>query len=140
MFPSSVIEHRIGVIMLSKTINFARQMLSEHLQSAYVHSPLTSTQMSLLQLSTYAYYCARCMSHTVLMYIHANIHCEKRRVSLTKLWSPQLHLCGHLHMVSKEHAHKCNPYFDPLVSQMSKREVQLDHDSQFQVSRRCMQL
>jgi len=116
--------------MLSKTINFARQMLSKHLQSAYVHSPLTSTQMNLLQLSTYAYYCARCMSHTVPTCIHANIHCEKKRVSLTKLWSTQLHLSGYLHiMVIKECAHKCNPHFDPLSIPDLKNESILDQVS-----------
>jgi len=34
----------------------------------------------------------------------------------------------------KESAHKCNPYFDP--TQISKRGVQPDQDSQFQVARR----
>jgi len=59
---------------------------------------------------------------------------KKRWVNLTKLWSPQLHLGGHLHVVIKERAHKCNPYFDP--TQISKRKAQLDQDSQFQVTRR----
>jgi len=58
-------------------------------------------------------------------------HCKKRSVNVTKLWSPQLHLSGHVHVVIKERAHKCNPYFDP--TQISKREVQPDQDSQFQL-------
>ena len=33
----------------------------------------------------------------------------------TKLWSPQLHISNHLHVVIKEHAHKCNTYFDPII-------------------------
>jgi len=63
-------------------------------------------------------------------------HSKKRWVNLSgsKLWSPQLHLSGHVHVVIKERAHKCNPYFDPI--QISKREVQLDQDSQFQATRR----
>ena len=55
-------------------------------------------------------------------------------VHLTKLWSPQLHLSGHLHVVIKERAHKCNPCFDP--TQISKRKAQLDQDSRIQVTRR----
>ena len=48
--------------------------------------------------------------------VENGFHREKRRVNLTKLWSPQLHLSDHLHVVIKEHAHKCNPYFDPISS------------------------
>ena len=62
---------------------------------------------------------------------YTHIHCKKGRVNVIKLWSPQLHLSGHLHVVIKERAHKCNAYFDP--TQISKREVQLDQDSQFQL-------
>jgi len=52
------------------------------------------------------------------------LHCEKRRVNLTKLWSPQLHLSGHLHVVIKEHELKCNPYFDPIsISDLKKKSV-----------------
>jgi len=36
-----------------------------------------------------------------------------------------------MHVVIKERAHKCKPYFDPM--QISRREVQLDQDSQFQL-------
>ena len=122
--PTSTFPMKATIIMLSKTINFARQMLSEHLQSAYVHSPWTSTQMSLLQLSTYAYYCARCRSHTMLMCIQPS--------------------CGHfsctsvarLHMVNKEHAHKCNPFFDPISISDVKKESIARSNSQFQVTRR----
>jgi len=59
------------------------------------------------------------------------MHCKKRKVNLTKLWSP---LSDHLHVVIKECAHKYNPYFDP--TQILKGNVQLDQDSQFQVTRR----
>jgi len=56
------------------------------------------------------------------------VHFEKRRVNLTKLWSwqPQLHLSGHLRVVVKERAHKCNPYvyFNPIsISDLNKESI-----------------
>jgi len=55
-----------------------------------------------------------------------HIHCEMRRVSLINLWSPQLHLSGHLHVhvVIKECTHKYNQYFDPIsILYISKRKA-----------------
>jgi len=43
-----------------------------------------------------------------------------------KLWSTQLHLSGHLHMVIKECAHKCNPHFDTVSIPDLKNESILD--------------
>ena len=39
-------------------------------------------------------------------------------------------------MVIKEHAHKCNPYFDLISIPDFKSESTLDQDSLFQVARR----
>ena len=39
------------------------------------------------------------------------------------MWSPQLHLSGHLHVVIKERAPKCNPYFDPISISDLKKEI-----------------
>jgi len=41
-------------------------------------------------------------------------HYEKRKVDLTKPWSPQLYPSGLMNVVIKECALKCNPYFDPI--------------------------
>jgi len=72
------------------------------------------------------------------------IHCEKKTVNLTNLWSPQLHLSGHLPVVIKERASKCNPYFDPItISDLKKGSIAR---SRFSVSGnrrgilKCMQL
>ena len=46
----------------------------------------------------------------------------------------QLQLFGHLHVVIKEHAHKCNPYFDPI--DLSILRYKLDQVSHFQVARK----
>ena len=50
-----------------------------------------------------------------------SIHRSTYIYNLTKLWSPQLHISDHLHVVIKEHAHKCNPYIDPIS--ISKRKA-----------------
>ena len=56
------------------------------------------------------------------------LHCKKKRVNLTKLWSPQLQLSDHLHVVIKECAHKCkecahkrNPNIDLTLKILSFR-------------------
>ena len=53
------------------------------------------------------------------------VHCKKCKVNLIKLWSPQLHLNGYLHVVIKEHAHKCDPYSDPFSIPDLKNESML---------------
>jgi len=69
------------------------------------------------------------------MHICQLYHREKRRVSLTRLWSPQLRLSGHLHVVIKECAHKCNPYFDPIsMSDLRKESIARTSFSRFQVT------
>ena len=35
-----------------------------------------------------------------------------------------MHLSGHLHVVIKERAHKCNPYFDPIGISDLKKEFE----------------
>jgi len=48
---------------------------------------------------------------------------KKRRVNLIKLWSPQLNLSDLLHLVIKERAHKCSPYFDHISISELKKEL-----------------
>jgi len=52
-------------------------------------------------------------THIAANMITEVVHCEKRIG--VGFWSPQLHLSDHLHVVIKEHAHKCSPYFDPII-------------------------
>ena len=40
-----------------------------------------------------------------------------------KLWSPQLRLSSHLHVVVKEHAHKCNQYLDSVSIPDLEKEI-----------------
>jgi len=63
-----------------------------------------------------------CESWKQLMHI---VRCTVRReYNLTKIWSPQLHLSGHLHVVIKERVHKCNPCFDPIsISDLIKESI-----------------
>ena len=87
------------------------------------HEPLLNRYMTFMYLQIKVYKCNQgwgqpflsypsLVSHPEFMYVH----CEKKRVSLTKLWSSQLQPSSHLHLVIKECAHKCNQYFDPISS------------------------
>ena len=87
------------------------------------HEPLLNRYMTFMYLQIKVYKCNQgwgqpflsypsLVSHPEFMYVH----CEKKRVSLTKLWSPHLQPSSHLHLVIKECAHKCNQYFDPISS------------------------
>jgi len=60
---------------------------------------------------------------TIKGIVYIYIYCEKSKVHLTMMWSLQLHISDHLHVVIKECAHKCNPYFDPIS--VSKGKAQL---------------
>ena len=62
------------------------------------------------------------------------LHCKKRRANVTKLWSPWLHLSGPLHVVFKNVHTSATHTLIPRRSQ--KESTAIDHDSQFQVTRR----